>query len=222
MSIQHARRKCTFLTHKQNTSIVATWGYTSIKNLNDLDLKCDSNKLGNSAHLDAARVLFQFDSSFILNQTFDLNVFARFDSQVFFTFLGLRKIDLETRGPIFEFDSLSRRTATSQFSFDDLSLAFYYKGDLIDENLCDLNILGSVDVRLFSNIKSMGIMANSDLMTMCPIVFRNARVGFLYIENLETDLIQKKSFKFFTLKNRENFTLNSTVDQMTFGTSIQL
>ena len=193
-----------------------TWAYEEIDNVEKLKIKCDvSTYFDILVQTSSLGITFDFKNSFHLNRTIDLNPFSFINTTIYFTFSNLNGIDIETSGPIFSITP-AFEGADYDFSFANLILAFYYKGELIDQRLCDMDLLGEIDVNLFSNLSSVAFSGNMNIKPVCPYVFRNAHIELFILDSFEMDLVQTRGFQFLKLKNADNYSLHARFNQIRF------
>ena len=132
----------------ENPSLPCTWVYQNFDHINHLHFECDfltHSKICEGPH----HTVHLYFNRMILSQTIDLSIFENILGKIMIILDGLLGFDIETEGPIVSFNPFSQRLHEAVTLIVDSRFDFYYRGSLIDEELCDFNSIGHVDVKLF-------------------------------------------------------------------------
>ena len=133
-----------------------------------------------------------FDPYFILNKTVDLRPLQKFASIMEVDFVELNR-------SIFMIDMELLNSTDSEFRFVNSFFDFYYRGDLVDRELCESKTIRELDIRLFSGLPPVQFVYGYLINSFCTFVFRNAKTAGLLFSPIESNVMMNQKLEAFQI-----------------------
>ena len=132
------------------------WKYYNFKSIHDLRIECDVSKYG--PYLSIRRggriqIYLNFDQVGILNNSINVTAFLplKENYSVTFQLFRIKGFDIEMPGPILVTDPRVLRHLDTTFNIYSSNLDFYYRGKLIDYELCNAELLDNLQIQIFND-----------------------------------------------------------------------
>ena len=196
--------------------------YLDFTNFMQLKMACDFRTFVDASENKSSffRVWLLFDKMGIINQTIDLSGYSA--AALYFSYFSLihvKGFDLAMSGQLIRFFDLA--ISSARLGFYNSEISFYYRGTLIDEKLCNTNILKEANIRLFEGLydATVEFSTNSAYKNpICPYVFKNADIKELVFDNIQLNRINSVSLSFLKVpnENSEQPDLRCNINQLTF------
>ena len=195
------------------------WSYSGFSSLSQIKFSCDVlryrlNKLPK----------FIFDFSTLGRAkigSIDVTMFMNYEGPIAIFVNHFNGFELDTERPFLEhgpnFNVFGLLIVNLMFTVGDFK--FYYQDNLVDADLCDVEVFQDADIRLFSQTEKAMIFFKNDIdfrTPVCPYAFKNANMGaFSIIKSTNTFFI-RNAMTFLEVKNSRNVSidLNATIQEL--------
>ena len=139
--------------------------------------------------------------------------FTNFQGMVGLAITAFNGLDLQSKDPLLYIDRMAilQNSMGVNLYFMENIFKFYYKGKLVDSELCDAQVFENADIRLFSNMENvnLGFTNNNDFRApICPYAFKNANLNAISNTKFTNTKFFKNEMRFLEIKN----TKNSSID----------
>ena len=183
--------------------------FFDVRSLNTIHLDCDIFKNNVNLTQNYFFVEIYFVGSFIFNQTLDVRIFKLLPMRVQVSFFNFKGFDIEMPGQILLVDPESIARSQIEFNFVNMKFDFYYRGHLVDQELCDSDEISKLDIKLFGGEINLAMVLTTFTNLICPFAFRNAQIVSLLAVGVENDLLVHQRMEFMNTNISED--INSYV-----------